>query len=132
MSVDNRFRNAEAETGSTGLSIVGDILLRELFENLLVELAEIPGPLSVTETRQVSVSAVVKLLSWIALVQTSRHPIIGSKNLRQSPQITSVQSVVLRSVLDKCRMVFVGITLICIVRLRYELFSASKCRGKTI
>ena len=38
MSVDNRFRNAEAETGSTGLSIVGDILLRELFENLLVEL----------------------------------------------------------------------------------------------
>ena len=38
MSVDNRFRNAEAETGSTVLSIVGDILLRELFENLLVEL----------------------------------------------------------------------------------------------
>ena len=37
MSVDNRFRNAEAETGSTVLSIVGDILLRELFENLLVE-----------------------------------------------------------------------------------------------
>ena len=38
MSVDNRFRNAEAETGSTVLSIVGGILLRELFENLLVEL----------------------------------------------------------------------------------------------
>ena len=38
MSVDNRFRNAEAETGSIVLSIVGDILLRELFENLLVEL----------------------------------------------------------------------------------------------
>ena len=38
MSVDNRFRNAETETGSTVLSIVGGILLRELFENLLVEL----------------------------------------------------------------------------------------------
>ena len=38
MSVDNRFRNAEAKTGSTDLSIVGGILLRELFENLLVEL----------------------------------------------------------------------------------------------
>lgn len=38
MSVDNRFSNAEAENGSTVLSIVGGILLRELFENLLVEL----------------------------------------------------------------------------------------------
>ena len=37
MTVDNRFRNAEAKTGSTVLSIVGGILLRELFENLLAE-----------------------------------------------------------------------------------------------
>ena len=33
MSVDNRFRNAEAETGSTGLSIV-ETSIAELFENL--------------------------------------------------------------------------------------------------
>lgn len=45
MSVDNRFRNAEVETGSTVLSIVGGILLRELFENLLAELRRNTGPL---------------------------------------------------------------------------------------
>ena len=43
MSVDNRFRNAEAKTGSTDLSIVGGILLRELFENLLAELRQNTG-----------------------------------------------------------------------------------------
>ena len=45
LSVDNRFRNAEAETGSTVLSIVGGILLRELFEDLLAELRRNTGPL---------------------------------------------------------------------------------------
>ena len=45
MSVDNRLRNAEAETGFTALSIVADILLRELFENLLAELRRNTGPL---------------------------------------------------------------------------------------
>ena len=45
MSVDNRLRNAEAETGSTVLSIVGGILLPELFENLLAGVRRNTGPL---------------------------------------------------------------------------------------
>ena len=45
MSVDNHFRNAEAEIGSIDLSSVGGILLREPFENLLVELRRNTGPL---------------------------------------------------------------------------------------
>ncbi len=45
MFVDNHFRNAEAETGFIDLSIVGGILLRELFENLLAELRRNTWPL---------------------------------------------------------------------------------------
>ena len=47
MSVDNRLRNAEAETGlPPSSSIVGGILgWRELFENLLAELRRNTGPL---------------------------------------------------------------------------------------